>query len=238
MAKHIKLFEEYLQSLNEGQIAVYAPGNPFKPAPNGQLYGVRINNGMQWPAFYDAAEKWLEQGFPISLIAADFVPNSSKLGYNKKTTNPKYRSQPNGTWEDKSLPLFMDDHPGYDEAEFDLVKVDKKFSEIPGTWTGEGKPPHDGVWIQDKDGNEFCIHASRILDVQLASSIRDRISSGTYYLVDNMRARISNYQNGIVTISFNVRDPKDIRQYTVKEWKAKNYRSLDENEISKFHQML
>lgn len=241
MGKYIKLFEEFIQDkLNEGQIAVYAPGNPFKAAPNGDLFGAKISNGMQWPAFYDAADKWLDQQFAITLITSDFIPNSDELGFNKKTTNPKYQSEVNGTWGDKSLPLFIHDHPGYDESEFDLIKVDKKFSGIEGSFDGtkEGKSPHvDGVFIQDKDGNEFCIHASRILDVQLGSSVRDQIYSGTFYMIDKMRARIVNYQKGIVTVSFKSgsKDPDDFREYTLKEWKEHHFHSLDESETADFN---
>lgn len=225
---YIKLFEEYFESLNEGQIAIYGPGNPYTPIKDVIVDGVNYgSNGLQWKKFYDPAQIWLDQGFAISVVVSDFIPNSDELGYNKKTTNPKYRSEINGTWGDKSLPLFMDEHPGYDESEFDLVKIDKKLME------------RDGVYIQDKKGNEFCIHASRILDVQLGSSIKDDIHAGATYLIDKMKGRISNYQNGKITVSFKTISPKSsepsnepgsTKEYTLEEWRAKNYMPLDENE--------
>lgn len=222
MGKHIKLFEEYLQTLtlNEGSIQVFGPGNPFKPMGKVEIDGVNYgSNGLQWPKFYEAAQKWLDQKYAVSLVTAEFIQNSDTLGFDKKTTNPKYQSEVNGTWGDKSLPKFMDEHPDYDESDFDLVKIDPELKN------------RDGVYIQDKDGNEFCIHASRILDVQLGSSVRDEVYSGTFYMIDNMRARISNYQNGIVTVSFKAgsKDPNDIREYTLQEWRNKNFPSLDEN---------
>ena len=199
--KHIKLFEEYLQTLQEGQISIYNQGNPYSPEEG--------NKGLQWPYFYKEAQKWLDDKIAVTVITAEF-------DYDKKTTDPKYRSEINGTWDDKSLPKFTDEHSNYDESEFDLIKVD------------ESLKMRDGVYIQDKNGLEFCMHPSRILEVQKGASVRDDIAAGATYLVDKMRARIFGYQNGVVTIKLQNGETKD---FTLKEWKEKNYLPLDESKI-------
>lgn len=239
MLHNVKLFENF-SNLYEGQIRVFKPNNPFKPADGEELFGVKIGKGLEWKPVYDAFEKWLDQGFGITITVAEFIPNSEQLGYNKKTTNPKYRSEINGTWDDKSLPLFTDEHPRYDESQFDVLKVDKKFSNIDGS-----NPPHiDGIYIRDEKGNEFCVHASRILDVQLGSSLRDKIIPGTKYgyfeyeyddngekkIEKNAVGTIVNYQNGKVYVKIG---KDDIREYTIADWKAKRFRSMDESKLMK-----
>lgn len=229
MEKYIKLFEEFRNSINEGQIQVYPAGNPYTPLKSIYVAGRSHSNGLQWPAFYKAAEEWLKDGYAITVITADFIPDhAAELGYNKKTTNTKYQSEINGTWKDKSLPLFMEDHPNYNETEFDLIKVDESLKN------------RDGVYIQDKDGNEFCIHPSRIFEVQLGSSVRDGIAAGSFYLINSMRARISNYQNGIVTLCFKVgsKDPKDYLEFTLDEWKKKHFVPIDESEHAESYKEL
>ena len=217
---YIKLFEDWAQSLDEGQIRVFGPGNPFKPEQIAKGKNM-ADSSLDWKQFYPASQKWLDDKIAVSLVCAEFIPNSDTLGYDKKTTNPKYQSEPNGTWGDKSLPKFMDEHPRYDESEFDLVKVDPSLQN------------RDGVYVQDKNGNEFCIHASRILDVQKGSSVRDNIAAGSFYFIDGMRARLANYQDGIVTVSFkkDSKDPKDSLTFTLAQWKAKNYLMLDEAQV-------
>ena len=237
---YIKLFEEWSQ-LNEAQIRVFAAGNPWKPeqVQKGKGY---VDYKMTWPKFYEEAPKWLEEKIAVSVIVDDFIPNSETLGYNKKVVNldkdePIYRSEIDGTWDNKSLKLFTDEHPDYNESQFDLVEVDPSLKD------------RDGVYIQDKDGNEFCVHASRILDVQKGCSVRDGISSGTFWTFPSMeskRGRIVNYQAGIITVSFHYdrhtkqpsQDPKDILTFTLKEWRKeiaeKRIHPVDESKAHEF----
>ena len=229
---HFKHFDQFVQT-NEA-ILIYGSGDPFrmetKITKRDKITGKRDENSIEWPKFYAEAQSWLDDGIAVSVITSDFIPNSDELGFNKKTTDPKYQSEINGTWGDKSLPIFMKDHPGYAESEFDLIKVDESLKN------------RDGVWIQDKDGIEFCIHPSRIIEVQKGASVRDDIQTGlnctiggVKYLVEDYRkldsetfmeklkaAYASNLDPELAT-------PKEIEQY-VEDRLFKKYSNLGEFE--------
>ena len=184
---------EEFNSLNEG-IAVYPQGNPWKPVGN-----------MTWPGFKVNVEKWMSDGTAITGIA--------EFDYDKFTADEKYRSEPLGTWNNTDLPKFLDKNPRYDESEFDII----------GFMENEEKPREPWVRIQDKKGLEFLIAPHKFYEIQKGASVRDGVAAGATYLVDNMRATVIDYKNGIVKIKMQNNENKEI---PVEEWKNHHYLEL------------
>lgn len=201
--KHIKLFEEFTQNINEGAIPVYPPGNPWKNKGSIQWTTVEdhLTNPAKWKKEYDNPTN-------ISFVA-DF-------DFDKYTADPKFRSVPLGTWKDKNLPTFLSKNPNYDEADYDFVEI------VPN----KEKPREPWIKIVDKKGVEFMIPPFEILDIQIGSSVVDRIFSGSKYLIDNMRGIISDYKDGIVYVRM---QDNTTREFTLADWRKKNYTDLDES---------
>ena len=219
--RYIKLFEEFSkdESLNEGQIQVYAPGNPYKP-----------EGSMTWPGvvehlpsyLHPKAEAISERGI---ILGADF-------DFDKFIADPQYRSIPMGTGADKSLPKFLDKNPNYDEMEFDFIEIVRN---------PEKETRESWIKIADKSGIEFMIYPHMILDILKGGSVREQIYPGEKFLVDKMRAKIIDFGivnpntakfEGIATGSKIVivkMQDGETRYYTVEDWKKKNYLALDEN---------
>jgi hypothetical protein len=209
--KHLKLFEQFSHSLNEGAIPVFAPKGVEVPNPqNKKVEGqgrYKPTFSMTWPGFVTWANKWIESGQSFSIVA--------DMEYDKYNANPEFRSEALGTWKDKSLPLFTAENPKYDEVEFDVID----FME------NKEKPNEPWVKISDKDGTEFLIPPFKILDIQLGSSVEDQIFAGFKYVIDGMRAIITNYKNRKVEVKL---QDGSTRTYGVGDWKRKNYTRIDE----------
>lgn len=201
--KHIKLFEEFAQNIDEGAIPVYPPGNPWKNRGSIQWTSVaqHLTDPNKWKKEYDNPTNYT--------LVADF-------DFDKYIADPKYRSVPLGTWKDKDLPTFKSENPGYDEGEFDFIEVVEN----------KDKPREPWIKIADKKGIEFMIPPFDILDIQIGSSLKDQIFSGSKYLIDSMRAVITDYKDGIVYIKLQNGETK---QFTLEEWKKKNFTDLDES---------
>ena len=170
--KHLKLFEEFNQDLNEGQIQVYPPGNPYK-----------AEGSMTWPGIHTWLPKYKAEGRGI-IVGADF-------DYDKFIADPKYRSIPLGTWKDKTLPKFLDSNPRYDEVEYDYIEI------VPNP---EKETREPWVKIADKNGIEFMIPPFAIMDIIKGGSVQQKIFPGETFLIDNMRAKIADFINGKVIV--------------------------------------
>ena len=200
--KHIKLFEEFLTNIYEGAIPVFPPGNPYKQ-----------EFSMTWKGVATHTKKWLDekQAFTIT------VDLDIKDGYNKYIADPKFRSVPMGTWENKDLPLFTSQNPRYKEIEFDMLSVEENKENAETPW----------IKIVDAKGIEFMIYPFMILDIQKGSSVRDGVFSGHKYLIDKMRAKIMNYKGGKVEVKL---QDGSTRSISIADWKKANYTSIDESE--------
>lgn len=198
--KYIKLFEDFQNSLEEGAIPAYPPGNPWKNKGSIQWTGLVRHLTDVWKTEYNATN---------FSFACDF-------DYDKYIADKNYRSVPMGTWKDKSLPKFLDKNPRYNEAEFDFVEVVENPEKKKEPW----------IKVADKKGTEFMIPPFTVLDVQVGSSIRDGIHAGENFLIDNMRGSIADYRDGVVYIKM---QNGEKREYTLQDWKSKNYTSLDES---------
>lgn len=201
--KHIKLFEEFIQ-LNEGAIPVYPAGNPWKQ-----------EGSIRWNDVGKHLTNWMKDGTAISVVA--------EFDANKYSADAKFKSIPMGTYKDKDKPKFSSAHANYDEGDFDVVGIQEnpdKPEKVGEYW----REP----WIRlaDKNGLEFLIPPFKILDVQKGSSIRDKVISGHAYLVDDMRAKITNVKNGNVELTFQNKTKKEI---PIAEWKNKRYLELGES---------
>jgi len=191
---YVKPFQEF-DSVNEG-VFVYPPGNPYEK-----------ERTIQWPGLVDWINKWQGQGQHFSLVC--------DVDYDKHTADPKYRSVPLGTWGDKSLPLFTEENPRYDEVDFDLVEI----------VDNPEKPREPYLKIVDKNGIEFMIPPFKVMEVQRGDSVVDNIRSGSKYLIDKMRATIVNYKNGKILVRL---QDGSVREYDPQQWKSKNFTEIDE----------
>jgi hypothetical protein len=195
--RHIKLFEEFSSSLNEGAINVYPPGNPYK-----------AEGSIQWTGVVKHTDKWKQEGQAFTLIL--------DLDYDMYTANPEFRSKALGTWKDKSLPLFTDKFPRYNQVEFDLLGVEEN----------PEKPNEPWLRVVDKKGVEFLVPPFKILDIQKGDSVKDGIHSGSKYLIDKMRAKIVNYKNGKVEVKL---QDGTTKEYTLDQWKAGSFMEIEES---------
>lgn len=211
--KHLKLFEEFAQSINEGAIPVFAPKGIEVPNPQGKKVEgqgrYKPTFSMTWPGFKTWASKWIDSGQSFSIVA--------DMDYDKNNANPEFRSEALGTWKDKSLPLFSEKNPKYKEVEFDVIDFVENTE----------KPNEPWIKISDKNGVEFLIPPFKILDIQLGSSVEDQIFSGDKYIVDGERAIISNYKSRKVEVKF---QDGSTKVFPVGDWKRKNFTLLDEKE--------
>lgn len=203
--KHIKLFEAFVESLNEGQIQVFAPGNPWK----------KVGSGITWPGVADWLTKYSERGRHI-ILGVDL---SDRGDFEPFTADPSFRSKPLGTWKDKTLPKFYSKHPNYDEVEFDFLEI------VPN----EEKPREPWIKVADKNGMEFLVPPFSILDIVQGGSVIDKIFPGEAYMIGDMRGNISDYRNKTVYITL---QNGEEREYSLTDWKAKHFASLDENNSS------
>jgi len=203
--KYVKLFEDYTNSLNEGAIPVYPPGNPYKP-----------EGSIQWTGVVKHTDKWKAEGQSFTLVL--------DIDYDMYTANPEFRSKALGTWKDKSKPLFTSKFPRYREVEFDLLGVEENTE----------KPNEPWLRVSDKDGIEFMIPPFKILDIQKGSSVRDDVFAGSKYLIDNMRAQLMNYKNGMVDIKLQDGTSKS---FSIEDWnkKKKNFTEIHENEDTELY---
>jgi hypothetical protein len=218
---HIKLFESWLndQELNEGAIQVYAPGNPWKP-----------EGSMTWPGIADHLPGYLTPRAEIVsqrgiIIGADF-------DYDKYIADETYRSIPMETYTDKSLPLFTEKNPQYDEMEFDFLEL------VPR----EGKDKRES-WVKmvDKDGIEFMIEPHMVLDILKGGSVREKVYPGEKFLIDKMRGRVIDFGvvNNNATEHFEVKPGQTIvavklqngetKMFEIGQWRRENFMKLDEN---------
>jgi hypothetical protein len=200
--KHIKLFEEYSNALNEGAIPVYPPGNPYKPEASIQWTGFVRHFGT------DAKTDWKEAGQSFTMVC--------DVDYDMYTADPQFRSKAQGTWKDKSKPLFTEKYPRYREVEFDLMGVEDN----------KEKPNEPWLRISDKNGVEFLIHPFHILDIQKGSSMKDRIHSGSKYLIKSMRGKVVNYKDGVVFVK--LQDGSNM-EIPIADWRKANYTEIEEN---------
>ncbi len=212
--KYFKLFEEFIantvDSLTEGAIPVYPAGNPWK-----------AEGSIQWSGAPAHMGSWLKTGTAISVVA--------EFEFDKYAADPAFRSIPNGNWKDKTKPTFSSKNPGYDEGEFDVIGIEdnpEKPEKITTTVNKEKIEHSKEPWIRiaDKKGNEFLIPAFRILDIQKGSSVRDGITSGHAYLIDDQRGTVKDYVDGKVIVQL---QNKQTKQIPIAEWKAKRYTELD-----------
>jgi hypothetical protein len=192
--KHLKPFTQFL---NEGTIAIFGPGNPYKQ-----------EESTQWPGVEERVRKWMSEGQSFILVI--------DIDYDKYIADPAYRSVALGTWKDKTLSTFSSDFPKYREVEFDVVEV------VPN----EEKPREPWLRVVDKRGVEFLVPPFKVLDIQLGSSVRDGIHSGFIYLIDSMRAKITNYIKGVVEVKLQDGTTKKI---PIDQWKRNNYTQIDES---------
>jgi hypothetical protein len=202
--KHIKLFEEFVQHIDEGAIPVYPPGNPWKNRGSIQWTAVAkmMTDPTKWKKEYDNPTNYT--------LVADF-------DFDKYCATEGFRSKALGTWDDKALPTWKEKNSRYDESEFDFVEIIEN----------KEKPNEPWIKIQDKKGNMFMIPPFEILDIQIGSSVKDDIISGEKFLVDNMRATITNYKDGKVYIKLQNGETKE---YTLDAWNAKGFTALDESQ--------
>ena len=191
---YIKLFEEFL---NEGAIFVYPPGDPYEK-----------ERSIQWPGLLNWIKIWDEEGQRFMFVC--------DVDYDKYNANPKYRSLPLGTERDKTLPLFSEENPNYDEVDFDLVEV-VPFPE---------KPREPWLKIQDKNGVQFMIPPVKVLEVQKGDSAIDGIHSGTKFLIDKMRGEITNYKDDNIIVKM---QDGSRRVFKLDEWKKANFTEIEEN---------
>ena len=203
--KHIKLFEEFAQNIDEGAIPVYPPGNPWKNRGSIQWTAVAkmMTDPSKWKKEYDNPTNYT--------LVADF-------DFDKYCATEGFRSIPLGTWADKDLPTWKEKNARYDESEFDFVEIIEN----------KEKPNEPWIKIADKKGNMFMIPPFEILDIQIGSSIRDGITSGEKFLVDKMRAVITNYKDGKVFVKLQNGETKE---FTLDKWKAGNFSTLDESKV-------
>ena len=195
--KYIKLFEE-LMALKEAaaesknQVKVYMPDNPHKMS-RVQLSYPGVHEWLNW--FSDPNN----ERYVSNCIA--FITD---IDYDKRTADPKFRSEALGTWEDETLPLFSETNPSYKEVEFDYVEVptdQEKLGKIPGEeLKKKGNGTYENPWIKivDKKGVEFLIKPYEIIDIQLGCSVVDNIFPGFSYLIDGERGTITNYEKHTV----------------------------------------
>jgi len=195
--KHIKLFEEYHDSLNEGAIPVYPPGNPWKP-----------EGSIQWTGVVKHTDTWKQEGQAFTLVC--------DVDYDMYTANPEFRSKALGTWKDKTLPLFTSKYPRYQEVEFDLVGVEEN----------KEKPNEPWLRIVDKKGVEFLIHPFHVIDIQKGASVVDRIFAGSKYLIDSMRATITNYKDGKVQVKL---QDGSTKEFPIAQWKREGFTEIEES---------
>ena len=212
---------EYLNAGQKKGIAVFRGFDILKP-----------EEYITTDKFSEAASEWLKDGIAVSLIVVfDEHSNWTKhnVALNKYNVNPKYQSVKNGTWGNDSLPVFTDEHPGYKEINFDLIKVD--LSPEAMKWE------IGNIYIQDKDGNQFCIHGHIIEDAQMGESIKDKIYAGATYLIDKQRGRIVNYlkspgeKEGIVAVKM---QSGIVKRYKLSEFRANHFTELDESKNNNF----
>jgi len=195
--KYIKLFEEFFTDIDEGAIQVFPPGNPYKS-----------EGSMTWPGVHLWLPKYKAEGRGI-IIGADF-------DYDKYIADPKYRSVPLGTWEDKNLPTFLSKNSNYDEVEYDYIGL------VPNP---EKETRESWVKIADKDGNEFMIPPFTILDIIKGGSVKDNIFPGATYLIDKMKARIADFINGKIVVQL---QDGTTQEFSPQEWKSRNFLALEE----------
>lgn len=183
-------------------------------------------------AFPKMAAEWLADG--VTLITITGFENSWFTKYdvavNRCNINPKYQSEVNGTWGDETLPLFMDEHEDYDEVNFDITKVE------PNTVVHtkkNGQTLVGAIFIKDKDGNEFAVHAHTLDEVFKGGSIEDDVIPGSTYMIDKMKARIVNYikmpgeKEGIIVVK--MQNGARVR-YSLSDFRSEHYPALDESE--------
>ena len=201
--KHIKLFEEFAQNIDEGAIPVYPPGNPWKNRGSIQWTAVvkMMTDPTKWKKEYDNPTNYT--------LVADF-------DFDKYCATEGFRSIPLGTWDNKELPTWKEKNPKYDVSDFDFVEIiDNKV-----------KPSEPWIKITDVKGNLFMIPPFEILDIQIGSSVVDNILSGEKYLIDSMRAVITNYKDGKVFVKLQNGETKE---FSLADWKKKNFSTLDES---------
>ena len=168
--KYIKLFEAF-NNINEGAISVFTAADPFKEEGSIQWTGVVKHTGI-----------WKQ--------AAETFTLTMDIDYDFYTANPEFRSKSLGTWKDSSLSKFTDKFPRYREVEFDLVEVVEN----------EDKPNEPWLKVVDKKGVFFLAPPHKVIDIQKGASVVDDISSGSKYLIKEMKAIISDYKKGTATL--------------------------------------
>lgn len=212
--KYVKLFEDYLNSLNEGK----GRGNQILVFPEGDPHN--YEGSMEYTHAHDHIQNWLNKGGTwvviVNFLSSKERTNFERGEYDEFTVDPRFRSIPNGTWDDTTLPKFTDVYPKYNEVEFDVL----------GIKPNKLNPATPWIHLADKKGLEFCVTANRLLDAQRGDSLKDNIQQGSTYLIDSKRAKISGYRNGIVEVTFE--KSKTIKKFPLKEWKEKHFMSLDE----------
>jgi hypothetical protein len=186
--------------------------------------------------FPKAAAEWLHDG--VTMIAITGFEHSWFKKYdpiNRANINPKYQSELNGTWGDTSLPLFTDDHPDYEEVNFDIYKAEPN-TIVNTRETKNGKETLSGaIFLRDKDGNEFAIHSHMLDDVIKGGSIEDDVIPGSTYMIDKMRGTIVNYikmpgeKEGVIVVK--LQNAARVR-YSLAEFRAAKFHKLDESEES------
>lgn len=214
--KYVMLFEEFA-SFNEG-VAVYPPGNPYEK-----------EGSIQWPGLVDHMKKWMAEKQTFVLVV-DFHSHPH-VTYDKCNADPDYRSVPLGTWNDKELPLFTSENPEYKntgkdgkeredggqggEVDFDLLEI------VPN----EEKPREPWLLIVDKNGHKFMVPPWSVMDVQKGASVEYQLFSGSHYLIDKMRATITNIKDGKVIVKM---QDGEVREYTPQEFKSHKFTDLEE----------
>lgn len=200
--KYVQSFSEF-KILNEGAIPVYPPGNPYKP-----------EKSIQWPGIEKHLKEWISEGQSFVLVA--------DVNYDMYTTDTRFRSKVNDTWNNKDLPLFTTKYPRYQEVDFDLIEIE------PNT---TGNDPR-AVWlkIHDKNGVEFKIHPFMILDIQKGASVKHGIYAGDVYLIKDMRAVITNFRHNEVELKLQDDTKQSI---PIDEWKKMGYTKIEEAKRNK-----